>query len=267
MVKIITGVTAAALLVVCGWFYWAFYSDDLAYRAVGHTFPLGQAGSWGDSFGGFNALFGALGFTAVFATLLIQARALKLQQEDQHRQRFEASFFELMRLLRDSRQNVRFQYSAEYSKAGPDWAIPDDVDDGQAYMRAAVGEIRYWVRQARGEDESIPREQVSAIYAERIDARFGSRFAPYFRLLYTILRRISEDSVLTPSEKARYGNLVRSQLSLYDAQIISLNALSDVAGDLFQYVVEFRLLKYINKENFREFVMRYYPKEAFMARD
>src|SRR5690349_1681956 len=81
-----------AISVVGIWVVWASKASTISRLLVGAD-DLAGVGQWGDSFGALNALFSGLAFIAVLATLRSQARALKNQQEDQHRQRFDTTFF------------------------------------------------------------------------------------------------------------------------------------------------------------------------------
>jgi len=91
---------------------WGFFAAQYLGAFVGGN--IEQAGQWGDTFGAINALFGGLAFSGVLATLLIQQRELTKQQEQiqsaelqQHLQRFDSTFFQLLMLLRDLRKEVR----------------------------------------------------------------------------------------------------------------------------------------------------------------
>jgi len=90
---------------------------------------------------------------------------------------------------------------------------------------------------------------------------------PFFRIVYSILRRISEDPLLSAAEKARYGNLVRSHLSTAEVGLIGLNALTKEANDFQKYVTEFRLLKYLPDNAIKSELKRFYPEATFAARD
>ncbi|MFK3850156.1 putative phage abortive infection protein [Agrobacterium pusense] len=265
MIVIAVLVAFVISIVVAVWLLWAIYSVQIAHWALGSIFIPAQAGPWGDSFGAFNALFGALGFAAVLGTLLVQGRSLRMQQQDQHRQRFDANFFELLSLMRELRSNIRFQYTKEYAEKKSLKVLKDD--DPQVYIRGAVSELRYRLEPQNSTDPFPSLEDVEKIYDEVIDVRFGSRFGPYFRVVYTILRRIDEDRILTAEEKIRYGNLLRGQLSTYDVALICLNSLSPVSGNLKQYLSKYRIPRYLRAGKFKTFLLHYFEKECFTSRD
>lgn len=105
------GVGAAIVAVIALWTGWAIWG-----RQIAHVLSWGDvesAGAWGDTFGALNTLFGAAGFIAVALTLIAQRRAFTQQQEefraariDQHKQRFEATYFELLDLMRELRGHI-----------------------------------------------------------------------------------------------------------------------------------------------------------------
>lgn len=258
---------AIALLILAAWGYWAFHAPLLAGWAVGNRDTV-SAGQWGDSFGAFNALFGALGFSAVLGTLLLQARALKHQQNDQHRQRFESSFFQLLTLMRELRREISYRYSTDYREANASRKLGlTSTKEGLQAIGIAVSALRFWINQQRREGKTLDAEDISKIYTYRVHRRFESQFGPYFRIIYTMLYRIRKDSVLTDEEKNRYGNLLRSQLTSQEVFLTAVNGLSPFSKDLADHITHFRLLKYLPEGSRRRTLVGAYPPEAFAARD
>ncbi|NTS31279.1 hypothetical protein HQ945_08425 [Phyllobacterium sp. BT25] len=265
MLKIVVFTASFAVFVVCFWFYWAFYSDDLAYRAVGHINALNQAGTWGDSFGGFNALLGALGFTGVLATLLLQGQALLVQQKDLHKQRFEQTFFELLRMIREAREQIRFRHSRTYQGLFP--KEDGSTLSGNHAFRAAYKELSYWVYLANKNGTEINKDTLGKFYAEHVHSRYESTLGAYYRLIYGALDRVRNDSYLSEKEKDDLGNLIRSQFTSFEALIAGCNALNDFAKDFDTIVVRFRLLKYARRGEVYDALRKLYPREAFLGRD
>jgi hypothetical protein len=103
-------------LLLLAWGCWADYSPAIARHWIGEFSDkqLQRASNLGDSFGPFNALVSTIGLAAILGTLALQARALRERRADLHRQRFESTFFELLRLLRELRNEISFSYSKEY---------------------------------------------------------------------------------------------------------------------------------------------------------
>lgn len=92
----------------------------------------------------------------------------------------------------------------------------------------------------------LPDEHpVGAFYAEKLHRMNEDHLGPYFRIIYSMLRRISEASFLNDEEKIAYGNLLRSQLTSTELFVIGVNGLAHVSGDLRGYLEEFRMFKYL----------------------
>lgn len=225
-------------------------------------------GAWGDSFGGFNALFGALGFVALGGTLLLQSLALREQRRDQHLQRFESTFFELMDLMRKLREDLQFSQTKSFRVAGVDKKYRrQKKQTGFDAIKFAFYEVRHYVLKSGKKGGKYQRNKVAGHYERIVHKRYESRFAPYFRIVYTILYRIKSDATLTCEQQAYYGNLLRSQLTSYDVMLLAFNATSGVSKDLSDLLTYFRFLKYVPPGRGRSILQDVYPEIAFEARD
>ena len=266
---VLIGVGLAVFLL---WCFWASHAVGIAQWWLARTsVDINGAAAWGDAFGPFNALLSALGFAAVLATLWLQAQALKGQGEDLHRQRFESTFFELLRLLREVRSEISFQHSSDYKKAvafegkGRLNLKLHASRTGHSGIQAAVSELRYWL--APGRTKSGGREQIVSIYRDNIHKNNEASLGPYFRLIYTILNKLRNDSILSHKEKAAYGNLLRSQLTSEEITLLGVNALAPFAKDLDSLIIEFRMLKYLPLSSMQRRLARIYDPQAFQERD
>ena len=241
---VVVSISFLMAVVSVGWVAWALHGPAIATWLIGKSeIDLASSGQWGDTFGAFNALFGALGFSAVFATLLIQGAALKRQQDDVHLQRFEGTFFELLGLLRELRSQITFRHSPEFIKLT---ATVDETFAQSAAIAAALREVEFWLSTMEaGEFGTIDSDEVGATYEKYVHRRNEAALAPYFRVMYTILRRISTDRVLTTDQRKEYGNLLRAQLTSDDIALAGYNSVSNVSGNLVDYVIEFRILRYL----------------------
>ncbi|MFM5930968.1 MAG: putative phage abortive infection protein [Novosphingobium sp.] len=266
---------------ICGWFivalmwlfwavssdWWAMWSGSVPFEAVDLEKRSAAVGQWGDAFGGFNALFGALGFSAVVVTFWVQFKALEIQQRDQHLQRFEASFFELIRLLRELRAQLRYKQTDAMQLAASEKYTSDKSRSEYAAIKYAFYEVRHWLMENNVQCQKYQRSDIEKIYDNCVHNRYEARFAPYFRMVYTILNKILCDQVLEDGEKIYYANIVRAHLTSYDIQLIAFNATSAVANDLFDYLTYFRMLKYVPKGRGLTILKDVYPPKAFAARD
>lgn len=75
---------AGVLAAVALWIGWAVLVSEVG---IG----LKEGASWGDGFGGINALFSGLGLAGVAATLYLQSRELRLQLDELTAQRREVA--------------------------------------------------------------------------------------------------------------------------------------------------------------------------------
>lgn len=239
------------------WTLWAV----LGFKAAGWLVDgrdLASAGQWGDTFGAFNALISGFGFVAVILTLRSQGQALKLQQvalkqqqDDLYRQRFETTFFELLKLLRECRLEVEVSV---YGLRGL-----------KAFSRA-VDELH----QCATPGQVYPKEKTCDLvveYSNRIHRFSEATISPYFRVIYRILHRLREDKILSRDEKLSYAKLLRGQLSSDELFLIGFNGQLALAKDFSSLIDEYRLLKYLPAGPLRTDLEKRYPKTAFLGHE
>lgn len=246
--------------------WWAHNSLTIATWAAGSVDDISKAGAWGDSFGAFSAFFGAVGFAGVIATLIQQGSVITQQQEEVHKQRFEATYFELLDMLRAARSEVRFRQSEEYRQSRGSTRKKSSLEEGSGAFRAAMFEFKFWLGR-----EEIPHNRKLAIgvlgrlYRKRIHQRYESTFGPYFRLLYTILWRLREDKKLSTEERRRYSNLLRAHLTSFEVGLAGFNGLMEQAKNLDELLTEFRMLKYYPSGEVRQALELVYLPKAFQG--
>lgn len=263
-----------ALFLLLLWSAWSDLSHLLANWSTSDATAeqVARAGQWGDSFGALNALTSAAGFAIILLTLLVQSRAIREQGRDLHRQRFESSFFELMKLMRELRAEISFSYSKYYISSqslGKSSMAISKLSKSRMGLRAIRSsniEIVHWLVK-QGIAKSPTQDEMVNIYMRRVHSKSEASLGPYFRTIYTILYRIESDKILSKNEKIRYGNLLRGQLTSPEIVLLSINALAPVANDLRKYLTIFRMLKYLPVSNMRRRLERFYPAETFLARD
>jgi hypothetical protein len=226
-----------------------------------------RSGQWGDGFGPLNTLFTGLAFTGTLLALYLQGKALIAQRKDLHQQRFETTFFELLALLRTAREEVRFRHSSRYRSAiGLTTSSSSyGVQMGNAAFRRAAYEIRYWLRPKAIKIAREP-EALGTLYKRSVHAPFESTLGAYFRILYTILKKIHEDPNLPEEEKIKYANILRGQMTSFEVTIAAFNAFMPEANDLDALLIRFRMLKYLPQQRLREILEGIYPDVAFRGR-
>jgi hypothetical protein len=259
---IVFGVLAAVL-----WVVWA--ASPILLPLIGVKWDPEQIGPWGDAFGSLNAMFSALAFVAVLYTLRQQQKQIDDAATDQHLQRFERTFYELLRLLREARDDVEYRYSDNYDGGTRDKEKDYDakVFGTEAFKRAQF-EMAYSVSVWRRNFlKPMSSDDLANLYIQFVHDRYESTFAPYYRLLYTTLMRIKMDPKLSDEERNRYGNLLRSQLTSHEVAMCSYNGLAAVSGSFKQLLTEFRMLKYLPEEFGRPIFIGHYDTVAFLGRD
>lgn len=259
-----------SFLAILVWMFWAVTSSGWAYWAGAFngeplTLPvaIAAAGAWGDSFGGFNALVGALGFGAVAITLHLQYRSLNRQNVDQHVARFEENFFRLVDLMRSLREGLKYMQTPNFQRERPELAR-EGIQSGHEAIETAYYEVLFWVFKNH-EGRKIRRNIVASQYENYVHHRFEWCFAPYFRIIYTILFNIRKDTVLNDEQKAYYGNILRSQLTSFEIGLMAFNATSPFAKDLDSLITSFHLLKYLPHKR-RKVLGNIFTAEAYAAR-
>jgi hypothetical protein len=244
--------------VLIAWVAWAFFGFKLALFIVGSS-DVAAAGQWGDTFGAFNAIISGLGFVAVLMTLRSQAAALMIQQtaldkqqeslrtqqNDVYQQRFETTFFELLKLLRECRNHVIID-----KKMGIE-AFQDGV---------------YKISMLVTNKHAFPENTSYLIsYQLNVHPPYEVHLSPYFRVIYRILYRLNEDTIISEKSKIDYAKLLRGQLSSSELIMIGLNGKLPIAKDLPDLLTRFRILKYLPAGELRAEIETLYPPEAFMG--
>ncbi|KAA3500258.1 hypothetical protein DXM26_20545 [Agrobacterium tumefaciens] len=268
MIRVLLAVLLSIIVVAAGWLAWGIYSVQIAHWALGSIFIPAQAGPWGDSFGPFSAFFSALGFTAVLITLWVQQNQIRETLRAQHRQQFENTFFQLLTMIRENREHVRFRHSVMYTASlyGTNKASQRETFTGHTAFRAAFNEMTFWVKHEIASKAALGKKDLAKIFADRVHARYESTLGAHHRLVYNTLDRIRIDPYLSDREKNDFANLVRSQFTSFEAIILGCNGLNRYAKDFDDIIVRFRLLKYARTGIIYNELKRHYPESAFRGR-
>lgn len=257
------------------WCY-ARFGSEIAGWLTGRPVAAGEAlGQWGDSFGALNAAISASAFIGILITLQLQRRGLREQAADQHRQRFDASFFELVGLQREARRELLFFNTPEFEAArtAKSFKSFSNATTGRLPanglidpIAAADLEVHFRLIEMGRLDKRSKSDVVEA-YMRYVHSASESTIAPYFRLVYSILDRLRQDAVLTEDEKVRYGNLLRSQMSSAEVLLLGINSLAPISADMSDLVSRFRMLKYLPQSSMRALLSQFHDPEAFTGRD
>jgi len=265
-----TVVWVASIIVLTVWAAWLV--QEFVFEWLDIPWKSEFLGQLGDTFGALNALFSAFAFLAVLFTLKQQQDDLSRQQaqiakaeEDQHKKRFEDIFFQLLSVIRENRKDVRFANSKAYRLANR--GTLHVSYEGHLAFQAAYREMLYWVQIEAKDGKKLDRDQFAELYAEKVHVRYESTLGAYFRLVYETLDRVERDKRLGRDEKNEFGNLVRGQMTSFEATIAGCNALNDFAKDFERLVNRFRLLKYARQGGVYNELTNHYPPETFQGRE
>ena len=191
-----------------------------------------KRGAFGDSFGVVNALFSGLAFAGVIFAILLQKKELELQssaieeqKETLQRQNFESFFFQLLNMHGEIVNSIQIQGDREYSRR-----------ECFGYLsRYLKSRLEIAIAQNRPKIEVF-----NATYEEELFSRFQPFVGHYFRHLYNVVKFVHEHEFFDEkefTEKKRYTNLIRAQLSSDELGLLFYNCLSD-RGAKFKDLVE-----------------------------
>jgi hypothetical protein len=202
-----------------------------------------QRGTFGDMFGAANALFSGLAFATLIYTAWMQREELSLQRKELEAtraelsgqkqqlaeqtktfrlQRFEDSFFSLLRTQSDIVNAMDI--------IGADGKITKSRDCFRVWYRR--------LRVAHSEKGVYPDGQAlqatQAIYKTFYDSH-QAEIGHYFRHLYHVVKFADEAPI---EHKKKYVSLIRAQLSGYEHLLLFYNGLSEYGIQKFKPLIE-----------------------------
>lgn len=239
--KIGLSVPIAVAIFVLGSLFltWLLLNNDIHNR-----------GTFGDMFGGVNALFSGLAFGGVVFAILLQRKELilqrkelkftraefegqKIQLEAQNKtlqkQNFENTFFELLRLQNEITQSIDLVDSSNKITKGRD-----------CFRVFYTRFIKSWNKAHPDHQGEHQKDRINKTYLAFYQT-YQSEFGHYFRSLYNMVKFVDISHV---EDKRLYTNLIRAHLSSYELALLFYNALSDMGRDKFKPLIEkYSLLK------------------------
>lgn len=248
------------------WQTWPLIVASVVRKPAGlEVTDLEQFGQLGDSYGALNAGMAALAFAGVLVTIIIQMALSQVQANQKHKEQFEARFFQLLELARSLRGEVRFSHSDEYLNHHN--LYRDDhpgFPSFAAMHREFVWHLQGW---HAGPDLKKDRAALGELYRKVIHEHSEATIGPYFRILYTILRRVDEDELLSKAEKHAYWNLVRSQITSAELSVAGLNGLFRESANFSYFLEKARMFKYMPYNSVKAAISPHYWSAAFLGRD
>lgn len=191
-----------------------------------------------DLFGAFSALMASLAFVAAGAGVLLQGRTLasqrelaNAQQEQIARQSFESSFFELMRLHRETVASIVLSSRGQNVSR----------QSSQAFDQAADDLIRYTVRAGPPKSDGGDPYEIANSYEHFVYVQNRDALSRYFSSLYHWFKFIDRSAPV--KDKYEYASLARNQLSASELVLLSANILTNEGTRTM--TVKFALLKHL----------------------
>lgn len=245
-----------------------------------------QYGTFGDSYGSFNALFSALAFTAVFFSLLVQSRALKTTQKDMGQQQrqidlqnFNAQFFGLMELRNSkimgllttySKKDVEARLKRDFPGATESELeeliqkeFPKKPDQGLQVFKRYTEDLMGYIENY---GEALTLEVINNHFSEKwltYERTFSVNYAllNYFKIVFQICKTIYSSNFLDIKEKNEYKEVLTCLMSVQEYQILFLYGLCSKAHK--EQIEKYALLEEEYSPNLVRIGLAYYDRKAF----
>ncbi|MCR9118216.1 MAG: putative phage abortive infection protein [bacterium] len=204
-----------------------------------------EAGTFGDMFGGVNALFSGLAFALLVVTLYLQMKELSLQRKELTDTRTELKLQrELMEKQNDAFSRQAFD-STFFRMLDLHNQIVNDMDVDINGVTKASGRDCFEFFSYAIEEESRKRQQKGASVFMTIYERHEANMGHYFRNLYQIVRFVDGSDIV---DKQIYMSIVRAQLSSLELVILLYHcAIGNGLVDMKPLVEKYSLLKFLPK--------------------
>lgn len=206
-----------------------------------------ERGTFGDMFGGLNALFSGCAFVGVIVAVLMQSAELRLQREelaetrevlDDQKEQLEA---QSTTLIKQNFENTFFQliqyYDAVLSGVGT------ESSSGKVYLKRLISNYSLQFQNKFGKDYSVDIGSASDFSEDFFGAR-AEAVESYFDTLLTIFRFIKNSSL---ENKQFYVEVIRSKMTTTELEALFYYGLNRSAG-LRVHFEEFRFFKGLRVE-------------------
>ncbi|EGA64943.1 putative phage abortive infection protein [Vibrio brasiliensis] len=256
-VLLIGGVIAAVLL----------YATAL----IALTWPISElsinsSGVFGDSFGMLTSLFSGLAFAGLIITIVMQRDELALQRQELNLtreelsgqkeemkaqnatlkvQRFENTFFKMLDVLENCRNDITVKNPNDRNYHGRDAIkkLYELFTDNYLSAWTTPHGSRMTQRVKAFKQSSKSLEGIETEY-DAFYLKYGDELGQYFRTLYNLLKLIERADFL--EDKTVYANLLRAQLSRYELLLLWYNCLSIYGNEKMEPLVrKYNILKHL----------------------
>lgn len=191
-----------------------------------------ERGTWGDMFGGVNALFSGLALAGIIYAIVLQHQELSIARQEVREQKFDGIFFQLLRLHND---------------------IVNSIDVGNRTGRDCFRLFREkiiaeWPHDVNKVSEDVLSD-IQQTY-EKVFHKYQSDLGHYCRNVYNLVKFVNEEAELDKSGKQKYINLFKAQLSSDELVVLFYNNLSEHGNKKFKPLSEkYALFKNLNASN------------------
>jgi hypothetical protein len=227
-------------------------------------FNVMDRGTFGDMFGAVNALFTGLAFAVLIYTMFLQRSELALQREELRetrkefqtqndtlkRQRFENTFFQLIRVHQDIVGGMHLRHLR----------MPHHAEREPSVSREAFQEMYSQLQQALRRKLQKTLEADAVETYKSLYAQHEHRLGHYFRHLYHIIKFVKSSDI---DDKRTYTNFVRAQLSSAELALLLCNGLTDAGAKFKPLIEEFALLKNLAPDDVLDEAREGYQPSAF----
>jgi len=250
------------ILVIGIWIFFKYWIENNILES-GQESALQARGLFGDQFGAINSLFSGMAFAGIIFTILLQRRELSEARKATNYQRFENTFFQLLKLHTETtEQLISLQqkgreavnaFNEKLKQKDRDFVVfcalqklskPQirEIKDNKSLSRSEYPELELSdvanIEEALkagtsafdnylDSDPAMHEVKIRAAYKSTAETHIDE-FSHYFRNLYRILKFIDDSPLVTDSEKKEYSKFVRSQLSDTELVAIFYNSLTAV---------------------------------------
>jgi hypothetical protein len=202
-----------------------------------------ERGTFGDMFGAANALFSGLAFATLIYTAWMQREELSLQRKELEATRAELSG-QKQQLAEQTKtfQLQRFEDSFfSLLRTQADIVNAMDIPGTDGHVTKSRDCFKVWYRRLRvihSEKAAYPDGQAlqttQAVYKSFYD-NHQAEIGHYFRHLYHIVKFADEAPI---DGKKKYVSLIRAQLSGYEHLLLFYNGLSEYGIQKFKPLIE-----------------------------
>lgn len=195
-----------------------------------------ERSAFGGMFGAIGALFSGLAFAGLIVTIIFQAKQLALQQQQikdareelkaqnevLKQQRFENTFFQLLKLHTDIVNSIDTYTGSGSQRKGRDSFVSMYQEFRNKYQERST---IYEKKGLSGINE------VYTIFYRTHRADLGH----YFRNLYHLVKFVHRSDI---TNKRDYTRLIRAQLSTHEQLLLFYNCLSEYGVEKFKPLIE-----------------------------